>query len=233
MQLTGLNIFITGAAKGIGRAVSTLTYELGANLTLVDLDIDGSLLVVAGPSFGFAASTKVKLPDVVTVGVRHKVTDRFTALGTIEWSNWSRIGTAVINSPFPGAGNLPFQYSDGWFFALGGEYAYSDNLTLRAGLGYEISPITDRVRTTRLPDNDRLWTSVGLSYRMTNALVLDLAYTHIFVDSTPINISAGSGNPWFNGLISYAGSVNSSVDIISLGARYRFNPPPPALITKG
>ncbi len=34
----------------------------------------------------------------------------------------------------------------------------------------------------------------------------DLAYSHIFVKSTHIDISAASGNPWFDG-VTYIGDV--------------------------
>jgi len=206
----------------------------------MDLDIDGTLELSAPlPSSAGPVSTKLRLPDIVSLGLRHKLSQQFTVMGTVEWSNWSRIGTSAVNSAggpalILGAPiTLPFEYSDGWFFSIGGEYAYSDTLTLRAGVGYEISPITDRVRTPRLPDNDRVWTSVGLSYKPMANLSVDLAYTHIFVDDTPVNV--GPGNPWFNpGLpIIYNGSASSHVDILSLGVRYRFNPPPPALVTKG
>jgi long-chain fatty acid transport protein len=132
---------------------------------------------------------------------------------------------------------LPFQYDDGWFFSVGAEYAVNPGFLIRAGFGYEISPISDGVRTPRLPDNDRYWASLGMSFKPVPNLIFDFAYTHIFVKDTPIDISATSGNPWFNPLIPlpYVGTVNSSVDIVSLAVRYQFAPPPPAppLITKG
>jgi len=246
---TGLPLFLTTATiDGHGwafGATAGITITPGPNTTIglgwrsgLNLDIDGSLSLSSPlpASTPGSVSTTVKLPDTVTLGVRQKVNDQFTLMGTIEWANWSRIGTSAVNGAAGPAlilgapVTLPFEYSDGWFFSLGGEYAYSDKLTLRAGIGYEISPITDRVRTPRLPDNDRIWTSVGLSYQAFANLWVDLAYTHIFVDDTPIAV--GPGNPWFNGVIVYNGTVNSSVDIVSLGLRYRFNPPPPALITK-
>ena len=89
-------------------------------------------------------------------------------LGTVEWTNWSRIGTSSILQSTGAAANvvgtavtLPFQYSDGWFYSVGAEYQLNPQLALRAGVAYEKSPITDQVRTPRLPDNDRTWLSVG------------------------------------------------------------------------
>lgn len=195
----------------------------------LNLDIDDGSLLFVPPGITFPASTTVRLPDTVTLGIRHQATPYLTLLGTVEWANWSRIGTSVVSSTIPTT--LPFEYQDGWFFSVGGEYAYSERLTLRGGVGYEISPITDSVRTPRLPDNDRIWTSIGLSYRAMDNLWLDLAYTHIFVDDTPVNVVPG--NPWFVG-VPYVGTVDASVDIISLGFRYRFGAPPsPPLAVKG
>ena len=62
--------------------------------------------------------------------------------------------------------DLPIQYDDGWFFSAGAEYRWTERLTVRGGIGYEISPITDQVRTPRLPDNDRFWASIGASWKV-------------------------------------------------------------------
>jgi long-chain fatty acid transport protein len=118
---------------------------------------------------------------------------------------------------------LPFEYDDGWFFSLGAEYMWDERLTLRGGIGYEISPITDQVRTPRLPDNDRFWLSVGASWKVFKGVHFDLAYSHLWVKDPTINITAASGNPWFNGSVSYVGDVDAHVDIISGALVWRFD----------
>ena len=95
---------------------------------------------------------------------------------------------------------------------------------MRAGIAFEKSPITDSVRTPRLPDNDRMWYSVGASYKhpQFRGLTFDLGYSFIDVKDTPINISA-SGNPWINGTGTYIGSVSSHINIVSIGTRYQWD----------
>jgi long-chain fatty acid transport protein len=176
-----------------------------------------------------AASTTINLPDTVSLGLRQRLTSQWTGLATVEWTNWSRIGTsAVAAGPFSTV--LPFEYKDGWLFSLGAEYMWSQALTLRGGVGYEISPVTDQVRTPLLPDNDRFWLSVGGTYQWSPKMSFDLAYSHLFVKSTHIDISAASGNPWFatTGGVTYIGDVSSHVDIISLAMKYRWDNPAPA-----
>jgi long-chain fatty acid transport protein len=168
-------------------------------------------------------NTTLNLPDVVSVGLRQRLTPQWTGLATVEWTNWSRIGTSVVSgAPVPTT--LPFQYKDGWLFSLGAEYMMTEKMKLRGGVGFEKSPITDDVRIPLLPDNDRYWLSVGASYQMTPKLSFDLAYSHLFVKSTPIDITATSGNPWYTG-VPYVGTVDSHVDIISVAMKYRWDTP--------
>jgi long-chain fatty acid transport protein len=214
----------------------------------MDQDIEGTLSTSIAPLGGTTAgtvNTTLRLPDTVTLGIRQSIGPQWTVMGTAEWSNWSRIGTATITAPGGPAtiggiaATLPFQYDDGWFFSVGSEYKWSERLTLRSGIGYEISPITDQVRTPRLPDNDRLWLSVGASWEIWRGFTADLAYSHLWVKDPSINISAASGNPWFNPAvpINYIGDVSAHVDILSIGIRYRWDtavaaPAKAPLITK-
>jgi long-chain fatty acid transport protein len=167
---------------------------------------------------------------MLTIGLRQQIGDRFTFLAGFEWTDWSRLGTANLQQ-FGGAAatigggavTFPFQYSDGWYASVGGEYKLMPNLTLRAGFAYEKSPITDRVRTPRLPDNDRYWYSFGFSFTPAQLpmVTLDFGYSYIDVKPTSINISAASGNPWLNPTGTYIGSVNTDIHIVSVGLRYK------------
>jgi long-chain fatty acid transport protein len=191
-----------------------------------------------------SVNTTLDLPDTVSLGIRQRLDSQWMLLGTVEWANWSRIGTATILQPtgaaatiFGTAVALPLQYRDGWFFSAGAEYKWNERLTLRSGFGYEISPIVDQVRTPRLPDNDRFWLSVGASWQLMPGMHFDLAYSHLFVKDPTINITATSGNPSFNRAlpIPYVGDVSAHVDIISGSLVFQFIPSAPAktaLITK-
>ena len=129
---------------------------------------------------------------------------------------------------------MPFEYKDGWLFSVGAEYMWNQQWTLRGGVGFEKSPITDDVRMPLLPDNDRFWASLGATYKVSNKLSLDAAYSHVFVKSTPINITAASGNPWFaTALGDYIGNVDSRIDIISVALKYRWDEPAAPPVKQG
>lgn len=243
IQLEG-NGFGFGVTAGL-TFTPTPTTQIGLGWrSAINQDLEGTLFVpaaIAPISTAGAIETKARLPDIVSLSIRQRIgATPWTLLGTVEWANWSRIGTSDVLQPggLPAlAGGtpvrLPFEYEDGWFYSIGAEYAWSPALALRAGLGFETSPITDRDRTPRIPDNDRTWLSIGASYNWNERLSFDIAYTHIFVKDANINITAASGNPWFAG-VDYIGTAESHLNIFSVGLRYRwFDSPRPALVTKG
>ena len=202
----------------------------------IDQKFSGTLTLpppaLGGPG-ALPANTTVNAPSILSLGLRQRIDPQWTLLGTVEWTNWNRIGTSVISTPLPPSPflTLPFQWKDGWLFSIGAEYKASDRLSLRTGFGYEISPVTDQVRMPVIPDNDRFWASIGASYQIWRGLVANLAYSHIFFRDTSINISAASGNPWFATSITpfnpfgvaYIGSVQSHVDILSIGVAWRWD----------
>jgi long-chain fatty acid transport protein len=254
-QLTGAVPFNTltigGSGYGYGFTLgATITPMAGTTIGIgyrsaINQKINGSLLTsstIAGTTTG-SVNTTLNLPDQLSIGLRQRFLDRWTFLAGFEFANWARIGSAAINqgsgapATLGGAAiNLPFNYSNGYFYSVGLEYVALPNLTLRTGIAYEKSPITDGVRTPRLPDNDRMWYSIGATYQAPfKGLSFDLGYSYIDVKNTPINISAASGNPWLNSTGTYIGSVQSNIHIISVAARYQWDADPvrsAKLITK-
>ncbi len=162
--------------------------------------LEGDVTVTGVPGTG-PVEAEANLPDIVTFSIRQALSNKLTLAGTVEWSNWSelqklRVVCQGVGGACPGAGvavqNSSLAWKDGWMFSLGGEYAYSDAMTLRAGLAYEKSPIQDpSERSLRVPDVDRIWASMGASYKLTQSTTLDLAYTHIFGKTSPIDRTEG------------------------------------------
>jgi long-chain fatty acid transport protein len=204
----------------------------------IDQKIDGSLAISGGLSTPGSITTTVKLPGLLTVGLRQALTGQLTLLGTVEWSEWSRIGTSNIMRPNGAALGptgapitIPFDYRDGWLYAIGLEYSLNPTTTLRGGVAYEISPITDQVRVPLIPDNDRAWFSFGATSHLTKDLSLDVAYSYFCFKNTPIDVTPG--NPSFNGFVTYVGTVSSHFSVISIGVRYQFDQAGSPILVKG
>ena len=215
---------LPGTSIGVGyrSAVgidATGTYSRGAGLT-------------TGPAVRTQAEAGLTLPEQVTFSFRQAVAPQWAILGTVEWHNWSRLGdVAAVGSGCGPAGVcevLNLNFRDGWFFALGVEYAYSPALLLRGGVAYEISPIEDDTRSILLPDSNRVFLTAGASYKYSEQIILDFAYAHIFFEDAPFCIaSPATGSSHCNAgtpaaAILLRGSADSDVDIVSVGLRYKF-----------
>jgi long-chain fatty acid transport protein len=157
-------------------------------------------------------------------------------LGTAEWQNWSRIGNvSAVSGDCPGGvcETLNLNYRDGWYFAVGAEYAYSPSLMLRTGVNYEISPIDNSNRNILIPDSNRIGVSVGGSYRYSERVTVDLAYTHLFFENAPWCVAAGGGTTHCVSSVTQrvllAGTADDSADIFSLGLKYSTGAPVAAL----
>ncbi len=194
--------------------------------------LEGEAVIPAGDILAgsrASISADLTLPEMVSLGIRHRLTDKFTLLGTVEWTNWSRFGTFQVIDQSDGSEftTLPFEYDDGWFFSLGGEYEWNDQWTFRAGVGWEESPVSDRVRSIRLPDNDRLWLSAGASYNMNERLALNLGYSFLAVSDTQVNIV--EGNPHHIDTpapVDFHAGVDAQVHIFAAGLKYSFGGEP-------
>ena len=186
--------------------------------------LEGSMVT---PYVNQPVKVGVKLPDQFTVGLRQRVSDRFTFLAGYEWTRWSVLSSFPVYftaPPLAGrvATTLPFKYSNSWFASVGGEYKVDDRWTVRAGLGYEKSPITAKDRTPRLPDSDRIWTSLGVSYQLNNRLTLDASYAHVFAKRGKIAIVPG--HPAYAG-VPFVGQSKARLDLLSVGLTYRWDEP--------
>jgi long-chain fatty acid transport protein len=169
---------------------------------------------VEGTSFFGAATAQSKgtinLPNRLNLSLRQTLSPKFDLLASVEWQNFGRIGHSKLTNPANAAlAVLPFGYSDGWFFSLGGEYKYNDKLTLRAGIGYEISAVKDSIRRVSLPDNDRLWLSSGFTYAVSDRFSLNASYSFLHIKDANIRQTLGA--------ITFTGKSQAHAHLVSVG----------------
>ena len=184
--------------------------------SFIDHELDGTLKTANAGDFDVTYDG-VNLPDIVTLGVRQRITDRVRVMAGAEWSNWSRFDTVEVEGG-PAPIDLAFDYDDGWFFSVGGEFDVTQRATVRAGMGYELSPIDDDVRSYRIPYNDGLQLSAGASYRYDERLSLDLAYGFVAVEDMDIR-AGGAGGPDANG--PFSGRADERAHYISAAIKVK------------
>ncbi len=168
-----------------------LAYQHGYGL---DLSGFAQTPVVAGVNLPVTA--KIRLPATASLGIVQQITDRVRVMGEVQWQNWSVFDAIDISIPALGqAGTArdPQNYKDAFFVALGGEFDVTDALTVRAGAAWDQTPTQDSNfaagffgRTVRVPDEDRIWLSLGASYDLTDSVSFDAGYSYLFAIDDPV-----------------------------------------------
>ncbi len=174
-----------------------------------------------------SVEAELTLPDQVTASFSQRVGERWRVLGTVEWTNWSLVGKQAnfVDENGDVVDIFPLGYDDGWYFSGGVEYAWRPDTILRAGLGYEISPISDEARSPSLPDDERIWLSAGFSTKLSERTTIDVGYSHLFIDDAPICETEESTPE----CAQFEAEATGDIDIVTLGITHNFGGPEPEL----
>jgi long-chain fatty acid transport protein len=170
------------------------------------------------------AKAKVDLPDTVAFGATLDVTDEWAVMGQVEWWNWSNFDELRVkfdNASQPDSVTEE-NWDDTWFVGVGTTYRPKrvEGLTVRLGFAFDESPVPEKTRTPRIPDEDRYWISAGIGYTPLPWLTVDLGYTHIFMPDADIDLKATDPGNAARGDLS--GEYESRIDIIAFQATARF-----------
>jgi long-chain fatty acid transport protein len=138
---------------------------------------------------GQSGNAQASLPGWAHIGVTQRITDDLRVMAEGRWINWSKFDSIDISTPAlvgaPGlAGALSSVsdvqgYKDSFFVSVGTEDDINDQLTVRGGVAWDATPTTDKLRSVRVPDEDRLWLSAGASYNITESMSADIAYSYL------------------------------------------------------
>lgn len=162
------------------------------------------------------ATAKLSTPDMLLFGAKKQFGDDFALMAELDWTNWSRFKNLTVVAANPAQPNdvTVGNWHSTVFASLGGEYRIADGWKLRAGVGYDESPVPDATRTPRIPDANRTWLAAGVEYRMSPSSAVNLSFGHLFNDDEPIALTAaGTGNTLRGNL---TGVTHSSVDTIGI-----------------
>ncbi|MFK4005187.1 OmpP1/FadL family transporter [Qipengyuania sp. NPDC077563] len=156
-----------------------------------EFDLSGLTGPLAGNNVLTDATAPLSTPDIATVSVMFGTDTPYRVYGTWRWYNWSNFDEIRVVPEGAPTQVSEQNYRDTYSMAIGAEYDFTERFTLRAGTMFDESPITDEFRTTRVPDGDRTWLSVGGTYDLNETISASLAYAHVFVKSEPLDRTDG------------------------------------------
>jgi long-chain fatty acid transport protein len=159
---------------------------------------------------------KLTTPSITTISASYDVTDQLTILADYANTDWSSLREVRIDFQNPDPDSVEdFSWTDTTFMSIGADYQLSDTLTLRGGFAYDETPTKFATRTPRLPDEDRRWYSLGVTWKASDSLEISGAYTFIDPDTPKIGINDSSRHTIF-------GEYDSSVHLYGVSGQFKF-----------
>ncbi len=170
---------------------------------------------------GSGVTARLVTPDSLNLSIFHQLNGQWDISGDIIWTGWSSFrDLTVVRDNGKNVASIPQHWENAIRVAAGAGYQYSDALKLRAGIAYDESPVPDAFRNPRIPDSDRIWLSLGSSYKITPTSSINFAYSHIFFKSSSQNKATESAVSALRD--SLKGNYDNSANILSAQYTYSF-----------
>ncbi len=198
---------------------SEIDHELQGS---ADWTVPGDVATILGSSPSTAplfrdgnALAKLTTPSVTSLSVAYQFNDQLTLMADYAETDWHSLKEIRIEFANPDPDSVEdFSWGDTRFWSIGAEYKLSDTFTLRGGYAYDETPTTFATRTPRLPDEDRRWYSIGLTWNMSEQVEINAGYTRIEPDSPKIGVRES--------VHALYGEFSSDVNLFGLSGRYSF-----------
>ena len=164
-------------------------------------------------------NAKITTPETVIFSAAQDLGEKWTVSGIARYTRWSRFDVLDIyqeNKPTPGPLSRTIEHwRNTWLLGIGADYKACKNLTFRFGTAWDNTAIRSaKYRTARIPDERRIWASIGASY-MKNNWQFDIGYSHLFVHS-----AKAEGTALNSGTFNAKYHIQSN--ILGMGLQYKF-----------
>jgi len=180
----------------------------------VDYTLKGSFKV-NGVTVVDPIHADLTLPDSASLSLFHKFDTRWDLLADVTWTGWSDFDALrIVNASGGPVSTTIENWDDTYRYSLGANYHLNDRITLRGGVAYDQTPVSNAYRTARIPDGDRTWIAFGGQYRVSERSTLDFGYAHLFIRDVRINQTE-------NG-VTLNGTYEGAVDILSAQFTHSF-----------
>ncbi len=158
----------------------------------------------------------ITLPATFTFSATRALTQKTRIKGTAIFTTWKSIKEMALQNVATPVGprdvSLVQNFRNTWRLAVGFDHQWQENLMLRAGVGFDQSPVNSTHRNLRLPDSDRYVVATGLRYQHNKSIDIDMGYTHIFAKKALISHTQIVGSQ----STTTTGQVKQHADLLAL-----------------
>jgi long-chain fatty acid transport protein len=166
-------------------------------------------------------------PPSLTMGVSYGRFKPFTFEFDATWTGWSSYDKLKMNLDSPlalGGGQTntlttPKNWHDAWAFRFGANYEINEQMKIRAGYIYDLTPVPDTSFDPQVPDANRHIFTVGSDLKI-KGFTLGFAYNYILSESrSKNNTVVTNGVP---AALQANGRYSSDVHSLGLSCSYQF-----------
>lgn len=176
-----------------------LTAQTGTELNLEgDAEISDFPAGAQTTTLSEKVRVPLAIPESITLGAQHRLTDSVTLLAGATYARWSRfeeldifsregqtgeVSRATQRQPGQPITHITEKWKNTWQFNLGAVWQASPEWAFKAGYAWDESPVNDYL-TARIPSSDRHWLTLGTQWKdAQNGWTVDAAVgTLLFTD---------------------------------------------------
>jgi long-chain fatty acid transport protein len=167
-------------------------------------------------------NVKVKLPAMTTLSAFHALNEKWDLMASVYYTEWDSIKELKLTNvvgPFGTSDVIsPTDYKNTYTIDIGTRYHYNSKWTFSSGVGYDQSPVRDKNRDIRLPDDDRVAVAIGARFEPSSDLRFDFGYAHLFIAENKINKTATAGAQDAE----LDGKAKGHADLLGIQATWKF-----------
>lgn len=163
------------------RSAVTIDYEGTATITQIITGvplIDGAVAATVGDH---KITTAIDYPSVATVGVAYKLTDQLLVEADVQMWGWSVFEELVVEGLPTGTETIEEDYENSMTVRVGAEYWKTEDLALRAGFIYDVTPVPAKSISPLLPDASRTGFTFGIGKRF-GSMTIDAAFMYLMFE---------------------------------------------------
>ncbi len=236
------SVQVSGDNWGVGFNLGAL-FELSENTRFgftyrskVGHTLDGQAgftYPAAAPGIGAATGlvnqnvrVNIDLPAIASLSGYHQI-GKWALMGDITWTQWSSLDELRIDYANAGVADdvTTLSWDDTIRISVGATWQYHDQLTWRAGLAYDQTPVPSAERQApEIPSEDSVWLSLGGSWKFAGPWDLDFGAAYIW-STGDANINKSTASPPARDENTFRGNVAGSYDVsaYSLGLQINYN----------
>lgn len=166
----------------------------------------GSALPWGSGGQTIAGKLAMNFPEIWELSGYNKLTSQWAIHYSLMYTRWRQF--RELSASGDAGQTLFYRYEgfhDAWRVAFGTTLDINHDWTVRTGIAFDQSPIPAENRSVAIPDQNRLWLSLGVSYAFTQNASLDLGLAWMYgqslrIDDEPYTNLQSHATAWLYGV---------------------------------